>query len=158
MRIFRVRSGPDPPILQNFQSGPDLRIISLSPEPIWSVWSICASWQKHSYPPLGVSTCCIGALDVCASSTNLTICERAESAPTCVACMSSEPFKFIEPPITGEPGFFVTGIDSPSNANGKVGTMTDWVRNKKTDRSGLCKRARLAKHVAKLSAGTKKIK
>lgn len=41
--------------------------------------------------------------DVCASSTNLTICERVVSVPTCVASMSSIPCWLILPPITVEP-------------------------------------------------------
>ena len=51
--------------------------------------------------------------EVCASSTSLTICARAESCPTCVASMMSVPFWFMDPPITAELTVLFTGIDSP---------------------------------------------
>jgi len=51
--------------------------------------------------------------DVWASSTNLTICARALSAPTCLASIINVPCWLMEPPITSEPGFLLTGIDSP---------------------------------------------
>jgi len=51
--------------------------------------------------------------DVCASLTSFTICERALSAPTCVASITMVPCWLSDPPITSLPGFLLTGIDSP---------------------------------------------
>ena len=52
-------------------------------------------------------------LDVCASSTSFTICERALSAPTCVARIRTVPCWLSDPPMTSLPGHLLTGNDSP---------------------------------------------
>ena len=55
------------------------------------------------YPAILSANCWIGALEVWASSTNRTICERVVFSPVCVAVTINNPFWFIEPPITPEP-------------------------------------------------------
>ena len=56
---------------------------------------------------------CTGALEPCASSTSLTICASAVSAPTFVARNRKLPSLFMVAPMTVSPTFFSTGIDSP---------------------------------------------
>ncbi len=63
-------------------------------------------------------------LDVCASSTSLTICANIASEPTCVASNKSTPFWFIEPPITVSPGSLGTGMASPTEG-GIEGGMSE---------------------------------
>ena len=55
----------------------------------------------------------IGALLVCASSTILTICASAVSAPMREAWKRKLPVRFSVPPITAAPACLSTGIDSP---------------------------------------------
>ena len=55
----------------------------------------------------------IGALLPCASSTRRMICARAVSRPTLVASNLSMPSLLSVAPITGSPGLFSTGSDSP---------------------------------------------
>ena len=55
----------------------------------------------------------IGALLPCASSTRRMICASAVSRPTFVASNLSRPSLLSVAPITGSPGFFSTGSDSP---------------------------------------------
>ena len=64
-------------------------------------------------PAILSASCWIGALDVCASSINLTIWESVVSLPTCVAVIIIIPFWLIDPPINNDPFCFKTGIDSP---------------------------------------------
>ena len=55
----------------------------------------------------------MGAFEPCASSTMRTICARSVSAPIFVTRKRKLPVRFSVPPVTGSPGPFSTGIDSP---------------------------------------------
>lgn len=56
---------------------------------------------------------CIGAFELCASSTIFIMRLNAVPSPTAVALKFKLPFLFIVPPMTLSPCFFSTGIDSP---------------------------------------------
>src|SRR5699024_12707736 len=58
---------------------------------------------------------CTLACETCASSTTLTICDKAVSFPTLVAVICREPLLLIVAPITETPGTLSIGILSPVN-------------------------------------------
>src|SRR4030066_1697550 len=59
------------------------------------------------------ATLWIGALDDCASLTNLMIWDRALCSPIPMASICRIPFLLIVPPMTFIPGVLSTGMDSP---------------------------------------------
>ncbi len=63
----------------------------------------------------------MGALEPCASRTNLMIWASIVSAPTLVARYRSEPVALIVAPMTVSPTALVTGIDSPVTIDSSTG-------------------------------------